>query len=185
MEVEPIELELVKGSVLSPKHDNTSSIISSLPASITDNAHSCSSSQALSNGSGCMIAIPEGVKVTSVTDVVPVPEQAVIVEQSVTKLFVTVPETRLVPRHCGIVIELQDCVTTVAVASGVCEQAVTVVHDVAYDCVALPATKKLVVQVETMLAVQELLEYEDTEESVGRDAEGVPLGSPGSSVGAG
>ena len=37
-----------------------------------------------------------------VTDVTPVPEHAVIVEQSVMKLLVIVPDTKFVPLHRGI-----------------------------------------------------------------------------------
>lgn len=40
--------------------------------------------------------------VLSIMEVVPAPEHAVVVEHSVTKLLVTVPEIRFVPSHLAI-----------------------------------------------------------------------------------
>lgn len=42
--------------------------------------------------------------VMSVMEVTPVPEHAVIVEQSVVKPLVTVPDTMFVPLHCGMAV---------------------------------------------------------------------------------
>jgi hypothetical protein len=112
-----------------PKHDDAASPRFSVTCSITERAHCCSSIQLLS-GTGCSKSVPVGCAVIPVKDVIPVPEQAVMVEQSVTKLLVTVPETKFVPTHFGIAVGLHDWVIAVAANSGVWEQAVTVVQNV-------------------------------------------------------
>ena len=83
--------------------------------------------------------MPVGVTLPVVIDVVPVPEHAVIVEHSVLKLMVAVPETILVPRHCGIAVGLQDSVTVVACE--VAEHAVIVPQETVEVCVEFPDTK--------------------------------------------
>ena len=71
-------------------------------SSIKLKKQSCSSSQPGASAR-CGKSVPLGnITVLSTMEVVPVPEQAVSVEQSVTKLLVTVPEMMFVPWHLVI-----------------------------------------------------------------------------------
>jgi hypothetical protein len=106
----------VEFSAVPPKHDTTSSATSSPLATMADRAHACSFHQFFPKVGGSKIAVRVDSAVLPVTAVVPVPEQAVMVEHSVVKLFVAVPETIIVPEHRGIAVGVHDSVITVSVA---------------------------------------------------------------------
>jgi hypothetical protein len=106
----------VEFPAIPPKHDTTSSATSSPLATIADKAHACSFSQLPPKAGESAITHLIESGVLAVRAVVPVPEQAVIVEHSVVKLFVAVPETTTVPEHRGMAVGVHDSVITVSVA---------------------------------------------------------------------
>lgn len=102
--------------------------------------------------------------VISVTEVTPIPEHADVVEQAVVKNVVSVPVTRFVPLQLAIAVWVQVRVIPVCLVIPAPEQALVDVQEVTDVSVTVPDMWLVMSQLGIALALQELLDDEDSDD---------------------